>query len=471
MVTYRLLSITLLVLVIWQGVIWWRVSVQYWLLSERRRLPSRPSGALRAPTERSPCPCCATEATQAPQSPPLPPPPIEHRRGRRRSVDTHRHYCPNPACRYYGWLGLGNIVANGHPNGGRWRQLKCIICGKTFLETVGTPFYRCATPVETIVRALTALAEGMGIRQVARLFQVDPNTVLTWLTQASQHIEAISRYMVHTLHLSQVQMDELCALLSQVQSAPEAAEAVLARWPRRRHRFWLWAAIDPISKLLLAVVVGDRSLTTAQMLVHAVVQVLAKGCVPLFVSDQLAHYAVALLTHFGQWVTIPRRGTCGKHPKPRWMPLPTLQYAQVVKRRVSGRVVAVTHRVVYGGAAQVQTALEMCGWQINTAFIERINNAFRSHVAALGRRVIALAKTMDGLRSQTILFQGYYNFCLPHAALRLPLPEPLPTRGNGSPKKWQQRTPAMAAGITDHIWTLQELLLFRVPPWQQEVTV
>lgn len=358
MVTRRLLSITLLVLVIWQGVIWWRVSVRYWLLSERRRLPSRSSGALRAPTERPPCPCCVAEATRAPRSPPAPSPRIVHRRGRRRSVDTHRHYCPNRSCRYYGWLGLGNIVANGHPNSGRWRQLECTVCGKTCLETVGMPFYRCSTPVETIVRALTALAEGMGIRKVARVFRVDPNTVLTWLIQASRHIEAVSRYMLHDLHLSQVQMDELCALLSQVQTDPEAAEAILTRWQRRHRRFWLWAAIDPLNKLLLAVVVGDRSLATAQMLVHAVVQVLATGGVPLFVSDRLAHYAVALLTHFGQWVTIPRRGTRGKHPKPRWMPLPTLQYVQVVKQRVNGRVVVVTQRVVYGVAAQVQTALE-----------------------------------------------------------------------------------------------------------------
>ena len=62
-----------------------------------------------------------------------------------------------------------------------------------------------------------------------------------------------------------------------------------------------------------------------------------------------------------------------------------------------------------------------------------------------------------------------YNFCLPHLSLRLPLPEPLPTRGAGSPKRWQARTPAMAAGLTDHIWTMQEVLLFRVPPWRQEV--
>ncbi len=190
---------------------------------------------------------------------------------------------------------------------------------------------------------------------------------------------------------------------------------------------------------------------------------------PLFLSDQLAHYTQALVAHFGQWVTIARRGQRGKLPKPRWMPVEGLQYAQVVKQRVRGRVVAVTHRVVYGSADSVQKALKALGWQVNTALIERLNNRFRQHVAALRRRTIALAKTAAGLRAQAVLFQGYYNFCLPHWGLRLPLAEPQPTKGNGSPKKWQQRTPAMAAGITDHIWTLEEVLLFRVPPWQQSV--
>ena len=106
------------------------------------------------------------------------------------------------------------------------------------------------------------------------------------------------------------------------------------------------------------------------------------------------------------------------------------------------------------------------GQVINTAFIERLNLTIRQHVAALARKVIQLAKTETGLDNQLALSQGYYNFCLPHATLRLPLPEPLPTKGHGSPKKWQQRTPAMAANLTNRLWKLEELLLLRVPPGQ-----
>jgi hypothetical protein len=94
----------------------------------------------------------------------------------------------------------------------------------------------------------------------------------------------------------------------------------------------------------------------------------------------------------------------------------------------------------------------------------------RAHIPALARKVLRFAKTQVGLEQQISLTRAYYNFCLSHRSLRLLLPEPIPTKGDGSPKRWQARTPAMAAGVTDHVWTMQELLLFPVPPWRQEVT-
>jgi hypothetical protein len=93
-------------------------------------------------------------------------------------------------------------------------------------------------------------------------------------------------------------------------------------------------------------------------------------------------------------------------------------------------------------------------------------------VAAVGRRVTTLCKGEEGLQQQQQgLYQTYYNFCLPHASLRQPLPEPIPTNGTGSAKQWRPYTPAMAAGLTDRVWTLHEVLLFRVPPWPQPVQV
>ena len=101
----------------------------------------------------------------------------------------------------------------------------------------------------------------------------------------------------------------------------------------------------------------------------------------------------------------------------------------------------------------------------------RLNLDLRQHVAAIGRRVATLCKGEDGVRQQLALFQTYHNFCLPHASLRQPLPQPLPTKGTGSAKHWRPCTPAMAAGLTDHVWTLREILLYRVPPWPQPARV
>jgi hypothetical protein len=153
------------------------------------------------------------------------------------------------------------------------------------------------------------------------------------------------------------------------------------------------------------------------------------------------------------------------------MPLPGLLYAQVVKVVQRRRLVQVSHRVVFGTLDAVNHILAPYGWQINTAFVERLNLDIRPHVAAIGRRVSTLCKGKEGLRQQLALYHTYYNFCLPHSSLRLPLVPPVPTKGTGSAKQWQPCTPAMAAGLTDHVWTLREVLLFRVPPWPQPQTV
>jgi hypothetical protein len=91
----------------------------------------------------------------------------------------------------------------------------------------------------------------------------------------------------------------------------------------------------------------------------------------------------------------------------------------------------------------------------------------RQRVAAVGRRVNTLCQGEDGLRQQLVVYHNYYNFCLPHSSLRQPLLVPEPINGTGSAKLWQPCTPAMAAGLTDHVWTLKEVLLYRVPPGPQ----
>ena len=420
-------------------------------------------------THKPPCALCEQATGESAPAPPLRPDPMPPTKRRPRTVDTSMHFCPHSGCDYRGWLGLGNLRANGHPSGGPWRQFQCTACEGYFPEHYGTIFHGKQVAVERIVHVLACLAEGLGIRATARVFEVDPNTVLHWLVEAAEQLRAFSAYFLCDLHLEQLQLDELYAVLRDLKAGEINNDEAIRRLERSPS--WVWTAMDPTSKLLVVVDVGCRTLAMAQRVVHQVTGRLAPGCVPLFLTDGLKDYATALLTHFGYWMQPERRQDKGPMPKPRWMPLPVLRYAQVVKSYRRRRIVGVTHRVVFGTRLAIEQVLARCGWAINTAFVERLNLDIRQRVAAIGRRVNTLCQGEAGLRDQLTLFQAYHNFILPHASLRQPLLIPEATSGRGSAKAWRPCTPAMAAGVTDRVWPLKEVLFYRVPPWPQAQTV
>jgi IS1 family transposase len=419
-------------------------------------------------TQKPHCALCEQDVPHPQVPSAVRPDPIPPTHRRPRTVDTSKHFCPHTGCRYRGWLGLGNLRANGHPSGGLWRQFHCTACKGYFPEHHGTIFHGKQIAVELIVRVLACLAEGLGIRATARVFEVDPNTVLRWLVEAAEQLKTFSQYFLCAVHVEQVQLDELYAVLREVKAGALTENDALERL--ERSRYWVWTAMDPESKLLLVIDVGTRTMAMAQRVVHQLVQRLAPDCVPLFLTDGFKDYAMALLAHFGHWMQPERRQDKGPVPKPRWMPLPGLLYAQVVKSYRRRRIVGVKHRVVFGTQLAIEQVLAACGWTINTAFIERLNLDIRQRVAAVGRRVNTLCRGEEGLLAQMVVFQTYHNFVVPHASLRQPLPIAEATNG-GSAKVWRPYTPAMAAGLTDHVWTLQEVLLFRVPPWPQPQTV
>jgi IS1 family transposase len=433
--------------------------------SKCKRKRSNEPKAFEGLTHRPPCAACAPAAHHPQASPPRRPDPMPLTHRRPRVIDTSRHFCPHVGCDYRGWLGLNNLRANGHPSGGPWRQLQCTSCEGYFLETHGTILHGKRVAVELLVRVLACLAEGLGIRATARVFEIDPNTVLQWLVEAAEQLKAFSAYFLCDMHINQLQLDELYAVLRGVKEGEISAQQAIKRLERSRR--WVWTAIDPESKLLLAIEIGPRTLAMAQRVVHHVVQTLVPSCVPLCLTDGYRDYTMAVLAHFGFWHQPSRQRAQGPAPKPRWMPLPALLYAQVVKSYRRRRLVDVKHRVVFGTREAIAQALAACGWTINTAFVERLNLDIRQRVAAIGRRVNTLCQGEDGVQHQLTVFQTYHNFVLPHSSLRQPLRVPEPTNGRGSAKRWRLCTPAMAAGLTDHVWTLQEVLMFRVPPWPQ----
>jgi IS1 family transposase/transposase-like protein len=443
-----------------------------------REMPTRPGAPIKPKRHRSRepkpfaglthkphCTLCDQETGETAPAPPRRPDPMPPTHRRPRTVDTSMHFCPHTKCDYRGWLGLGNVRANGHPNGGPWRQFHCTACQGYFPEHHGTIFHGKQAAGVLIVRVLACLAEGLGIRATARVFEVEPTTVLQWLVEAAELLRAFSASFLCDLHLEQLQLDELYAVLRAFKAGEISDAEAIKRLERSPS--WVWTAMDPQSKLLVVVEVGSRTLAMAQRVVHQVTAMLARDCVPLFVTDGFKDYATALLTHFGQWRQPERRQERGPMPKPRWMPLPALLYAQVVKSYRRRRLVGVTHRVVFGTRLAIEHVLAACGWTINTAFIERLNLDIRQCVAAVGRRVNTLCQGETGLRDQLALFQVYHNFVVPHASLRQRLPLPEATSGSGSTTVWRPYTPAMAAGLTHHVWSLKEVLCYRVPPWPQ----
>src|SRR6266446_5886732 len=234
-------------------------------------------------TQKPPCALCARDTAYPKAPPPVSPDPMAPTHRRPRMVDTSRHFCPHSDCDYRGWLGLGNLRANGHPSGGPWRQLHCTSCDGYFPEHHGTIFHGKQATVELMVRVLACLAEGLGIRATARVFEVDPNTVLHWLVEAAEQLRAFSAYFLCALHVEQLQLDELYAVLRDLQAGAISDDEAMERL--ERSPYWVWTVMDPTSKLLVVVDVGTRPLAMAQRVVHHVTRVVATGRVPLFLTD------------------------------------------------------------------------------------------------------------------------------------------------------------------------------------------
>ena len=409
------------------------------------------------------------EASPPTPPPPLRPEPLSPTTRRPRKVATTRHCCPPATCDYRGWLGLGHLRANGPPNGGPWRQGHCPACDAYLPDPHGTILPGKRVAVECIVRVLAWVAEGLGLRATARLGAVAPNTVLPWLVEAAEQLQALSAYCLCNGQSKQVPLDALEAVLREVKdgalSEREASER-LERAPS-----WGWTAIAPERQRRLVLDVDPRTLAMAQRGGQHVIGRLAPDCGPLGVTDGLKDYGTAGLPQCGYWRQPERRPAKGPRPKPRGMPRPQCWDAQGGHSSRRRRLAGGQHRVVFGPLARGQQVLVAGGRKIHTAFVERLPLDLRQRVAAVGRRVKTLCQGAAGLQHQLAGFHADHNFVRPHASLRLALVALVPSKGTGSATRWRPCTPARAAGLSAHTWALQEGRLYRVPPGPQLQTV
>lgn len=369
--------------------------------------------------------------------------------------------CLNPKCTLYGKTGTPARL-KFHDWNRAAPRFRCLECRGVFSASSGTAYAGIRTEPTIYQRGVKALAEGVSIRATGRLIDADKDTVQRWLPILGQHCGGLMNYFFRNLHLTECQLDELWTFVFKKEAHLTALEQLQEIYGDA----WVWIAFSPVCKLVPAWVVGKRTLPHARRLVFRLKSTM-DAQLPFFTSDELPHYADALLEVFGEWVQSPRQGVRGRFPLPHRVPPPDLCYAVVVKKRENGRVVEVSTRIVYGSQAQVAAALAASpvSATINTYGVERNNLTVRQHSRRMGRKVNAFSKDRDDLEYQLTLAFAYYHFVAPHRGLRQRLPHALPTKGRkGSYKKWKLVTPAMAAGLTDHVWTLDELLSFRIPP-------
>ena len=348
-------------------------------------------------------------------------------------MDPQTPFCPNATCAARGQVGHGNIEIHSQKE----RRYKCQTCGGTFAATRGTPFYRLHTAAETVTLVVTLLAHGCPRQAIVAAFGFDERTVANWQAKAGSHCQQVHAHLVQqgTLDLGHVQADELWVKVVGSKVWMALALAV----PTRR---WLGGVVSP-----------HRDGTRIAALVRLVrVATAGVGTGLLVGVDGLASYVTACRRAFRVPVHTGRVG------RPRLVLPDGFLLGQVVKQDAPRHVVGVVHRVVCGTPAASAAALATTGGGtvLHTAYIERLNATFRQHLVPLVRRGRALARTTTLLTAGMYLVGCASNLCWYHDRLRR-------AATSGAATKWGDRTPAMAAGLTDHRWTMGELWHYHVP--------
>jgi IS1 family transposase len=336
-----------------------------------------------------------------------------------------RFSCPNPQCARFNRPGEGNI---GHRS---WtgthkhiERLRCTVCDREFSEREGTLMARSKLPETTVIQLVKCQRWGVCDAGTADICAVDLKTVHRFQRVATHRAETHHRQVVCAVDVPGVQLDEAHSKL------------------RPRQVAWIHTALAMGSWFLLWVDVGPRTQEQAAALVAQVVARVRE--LPIFLTDGWKAYSAALLQVVGIVYRRRRRGKVGRQPKPRLVAPKQLFYAQVVKvRNPAGQVVEVNRRVVFGGPRRFvqQLHLRQLGTTIQTAFMERWYGTLRGLVAPLRRRTRCLSWSPARHRGRLWLMVSLYNFVMPHKSLQ---------QGH------TPRTPAMAIGLTDHVWSYRE---------------
>lgn len=325
--------------------------------------------------------------------------------------------CPNPSCGASDRIGI-----HSHKE----RRFICHTCGKTFAETHGTPLFGLKHPLWLVSVVLALLSCGCPIPAIVFAFGLDERTVADWQAKAGRHARQVQEQVVcqGQIELGQVQADEL---YTKTQAGPLWVATAMSVFSR----LWLWGAIS-----------WQRDAALIEPVIEQVRAAAQPDQPILFAVDGFAAYVTTILKVFRD----PLRS--GKRGRPALVVWADLHIVQVIKRRSGRRLVSITRRLAHGSLQRAEELMQQTQVEIgciNTAYIERLNATLRTWMPALVRRT----RTPSGAREQleaALFWTGcVYNFCHVHATL--------------------SGTPAMAAELTEQVWSIDELLRYR---WQRK---
>jgi IS1 family transposase len=366
--------------------------------------------------------------------------------------------CPNPDCSHYRLINRGNIsaISTYLTQSGKRRIFRCGQCEGTFSETRDTVFFALRTPEEQVMMALKMLLVKVALSDIGFVLGMTEETVLAWLGSAAKKAHEINTPLLRDLPVTEVQRDEMWSFIRRKHAQQAGPDGESTDWSEDG-RQWVWSSFAPEFRLILAAFVGPRTFDSALQLIEMTAAVVLG--IPCFFSDGFRCYLSALIEVYHTLKTFPRTGKPGRPKQPVKEPHPDLVYGQVIKKKRQGRLQELVSRVRCGSKR-----LGTLGLSISTSVIERLNLTLRHALAPLVRKSWSFCKDRTHMRRRVVLFQAFYNFARPHMSLRVPLPEQEPHVLGVIQPKWCHRTPGMAAGLTDHVWTFRELLTAKFEP-------
>jgi IS1 family transposase/transposase-like protein len=350
--------------------------------------------------------------------------------------------CPYEDCHLYAQKGVGNLTVRKVYGKDQIHYLRCSACSREFSERKRTALFNTKIEESKAISVAEHLAEGVSTKGTSRLVGVSPEAVRRLRRNLGDHSREFHDERVEDVEATSVQMDERHGYARS-----------------KKEPFWEATAIEPESRLLIGFVAGRRNEALIKELMVSTKRRLKESKDLVVMSDGEKSYESLFPSVFGTPYRPARKGERGRFPKVRHRIDRSLAHLQLIKHRKGGRVVEVICRAAHGSWKRVDSELEKLGYEKpNLSAIERENGTSRRMNAYLVRKSLAFARKEESREALGWFSTVVYNFCRPQRGLREPL-----SRFEGH-RRYEQRTPAMAANLTESIWTVANVLCTPVYP-------